>query len=111
MEIWSWCIVDKNAPSEVKDANRVSYLQSFSPAGITEEGDMENWGQATAASRGRVAKQFDYNYQLSIGHERRSEEFPGSLGPRVSEHNHRHFYTRWADLMAGRTWDEMGDSL
>ncbi len=111
MEIWSWCIVDKNAPPEVKDANRVSYLQSFSPAGITEEGDMENWGQATAASRGRTAKRLDYNYQLSIGHERYSEEFPGLLGPRVSEHNQRHFYTRWSDLMASRSWDEIGNSL
>jgi phenylpropionate dioxygenase-like ring-hydroxylating dioxygenase large terminal subunit len=111
MEIWSWRIVDKAAPPEVKNAARIQYLQSFSPGGITEEADGENWSQVTASARGHVARNFDFNYEMSLGHERVSEEFPGWLGPRVSEHNQRGFYRRWADLIAGKSWAEMGKSM
>jgi hypothetical protein len=48
------------------------------------------------------------NYQMGIGHDR----FDAGLGAwaserRISEHNHRRFYRRWAEMMAGKGWDEL----
>ncbi len=100
-EMWSWCLVDKEASPEVKDATRRYYYQTLSPAGMVEEGDMENWNMCTASSSGRVGRRYPFNYQLGVGHEGHSEEFPGSIGPRVSENNQRAFYRRWTELMSG----------
>ncbi len=107
MEVWSWCIVDKAAPAEIKNDTRVQCLQTFSPGGITEEADGENWSQVTASTRGHVARSYTFNYEMGLGHERVSEEFPGWLGPRVSEHNQRGFYRRWAEVMSGKSWSGM----
>jgi 3-phenylpropionate/trans-cinnamate dioxygenase alpha subunit len=107
MEIWSWCIVDKAAPPEVKNDVRLQCLQTFSPGGITEEADGENWSQVTASTRGQVARRYDFSYEMSLGHEKFSEEFPGWLGPRVSEHNQRGFYSRWAELLEADSWTDI----
>ncbi len=111
IEVWSWVIVDKAAPPEVKDTTRVQCLRSFSPGGITEEADGENWSQVTASTRGHVARGYTFNYQMSLGHEKSSEEFPGWLGPRISEHNQRGFYRRWAELISGRNWSQRSKGL
>jgi phenylpropionate dioxygenase-like ring-hydroxylating dioxygenase large terminal subunit len=107
IEIWSWCIVDKAAPPEVKEAMRINYLRTFSAAGTFEQDDGENWSQCTESSRGIIAQRYSLNYSLGQHQERTSEEFPGQLGPRVSEHNQRYFYGRWVDLMAGKSWAEL----
>ncbi len=103
-EVWAWCLVDKMAPPDVKDDLRTTYLQSFSPAGMLEQDDGENWNQCTSASSGTVAKRYPFNYQMGLGQERRSEEFPGQLGPRVGEVNQRAFYNMWRNMMTTPTW-------
>ncbi len=45
------------------------------------------------------------NNQMGIGHDR----YDDGLGAwaseaRISENNHRHFYARWAELMAAESW-------
>jgi hypothetical protein len=102
IEIWSWCLADKGAPPEIKDEMRLNYLRSFSMAGMLEQDDGENWEQVTSSAKGRVSRRHPYNYTLGLGHEPAHEEFPGMLGRRVSEHNQRYFYQRWAELMNGK---------
>ena len=43
MEIWAWTFVPREAPDEVKEAVRLDVLRTFSPSGMFEQDDAENW--------------------------------------------------------------------
>ena len=58
MEIYSWAFVDKNAPPEVREAIRIATIQSFSPSGVLEQDDMDNWQECTQTARGVVSKRY-----------------------------------------------------
>jgi 3-phenylpropionate/trans-cinnamate dioxygenase alpha subunit len=108
VEAWSWCIVDKEAPPEIKDIYRVWNLRGQSgPGGMLEQDDGENWNMCTESSFGRVARRYDFNYQLRLGQERFDEELPGTFVEGPGEANQRNIYGFWADLMAGKSWSEL----
>jgi 3-phenylpropionate/trans-cinnamate dioxygenase alpha subunit len=50
-EIWSWVLVDRDAPAAVKDYIRSYYTLTFGPAGTFEADDGENWEQVTEGAR------------------------------------------------------------
>ncbi|HEU0154554.1 MAG TPA: aromatic ring-hydroxylating dioxygenase subunit alpha [Stellaceae bacterium] len=107
-EIRSWVFCDKAAPAEVKEAVRLAAIRGFSPSGTFEQDDMDNWQECTQTCRGVVSRQMALNYQMGMGH----DGFDARLGAwaselRISEHNHRRFYRRWAELMAGKGWGEL----
>jgi phenylpropionate dioxygenase-like ring-hydroxylating dioxygenase large terminal subunit len=108
IEIWSWIYVDKAAPPEIKQAFRLAGVRSFSPSGTFEQDDMDNWQECTQTCRGVVSRRMPLNTQMGLGHDR----FDPDLGAwaseyRMSENNHRHFYRRWAQLMAATSWAEV----
>ncbi|HLQ32645.1 MAG TPA: aromatic ring-hydroxylating dioxygenase subunit alpha [Chloroflexota bacterium] len=98
-EVWSWCIVDKEAPPEVKDALRVHSLRRFSPGGTLEQDDSANWTQVSWSGRGVAARRVPLNYQMGLGHEGPHDDIPGRVGPWESDTNQRAFYRYWAELM------------
>jgi hypothetical protein len=92
----------------VKDFLRHYYIRYSGPSGLTEQDDMENWNYAHKASRGTIARQFPYNYEMGL--DRATHEFedhglklPGTISDvteaNASEHNQRGFYRRWRRLM------------
>ncbi len=106
IEIWSWTYVDQAAPPEVKEAVRLKSLRTFSPSGIYEQDDMENWEFCTRTARGVVSRRYPLNYQMGLGHEHYDEDARGwSSEFRMSESNHRWFYRRWTELMVGASVD------
>ena len=115
-EVWRWFLVDSSAPPEVKEFLRQYYIRYSGPGGLTEQDDMENWNYAHAASRGAIARRRAYNYQMGMGYavddfEDGGLRLPGTVldttKARAGEQNQRTFYTRWADFMAARDWDEL----
>ncbi len=106
-EVWSWCIVDKAAPAEIKEMLRLDYLSMFGMAGSYEQDDGENWDQATASSTGRVARHLPFNYQMGLGKEGYREDIPGWIGPKINENQQRAFLRRWGELMDARSWGEL----
>jgi hypothetical protein len=107
-EIWSWIFCDKAAPAEVKEAVRLAGLRGFSPSGTFEQDDMDNWQECTRTCRGVISRQMALNNQMGIGHDRYDEKLGAwASEQRISENNHRQFYRRWAELMAGRSWAEL----
>jgi hypothetical protein len=44
---------------------------------------------------------------MGMGCEHRREDWPGQISEGISEQNQRGFYKRWADLMAGKSWDAL----
>ena len=106
-EVWSWCLVEKTAPQEVKDAMRKLSVWGFSPAGIFEQDDMQNWQECTQTCRGVVARRYPMNLQLGLGHGGPSEELPGLVSESASETNQLYFYRHWAKVMSARDWGEI----
>jgi hypothetical protein len=61
MEIYSWLLVESDAPREFKDASRRAYILSFGPSGMLEQDDMENWrtiSRTAAGTESRAIPQF-----------------------------------------------------
>lgn len=109
-ELWTYHLVDRNAPQEVKDAIQAN-LQWFGPAGMTQSDDMENWHNLTLASKGPIAKHIPYNYQMRISeppiHGPTEFGLPGLMTPLLSDENHRRYYQRWAEMMDAETWADL----
>lgn len=108
IEVWAWAFVDKSAPAEIKDALRLAALRGFGPSGTFEQDDMDNWQGCTTSSQGVVARRYPVNMQMGLGHERFDEDLGAWASDyRFSESNHRHFYRRWAQVMAASSWSEI----
>jgi nitrite reductase/ring-hydroxylating ferredoxin subunit len=109
MELYSWCMVDKALPDELKQAVRQQYIFKQGPAGVIEQEDGENWTQCTSSSVGWRARQLEFNYQMGMGYEQSTSEqlggpLPGQMGGMWSEINQRGFYQRWLELMTSDGW-------
>lgn len=99
MEVWSYCLVDKEAPEDIKKQMQQGYVRRFGPSGMFEQDDGENWSQVSASSRSSLARTLEFNYQMGLGHERLHPELPGEIGNADAELTHRSFYKRWAEEM------------
>ena len=103
-ELWSWILVDKDAPPEVKDIHRKTLCRTFSPTGIFEQDDTEIWSTIQANGRGYLGRRQTASVQMGLGHELRGrlDEAPGAtLGEPMSEVAVRSYYRRWEQLMRG----------
>jgi 3-phenylpropionate/trans-cinnamate dioxygenase alpha subunit len=97
-EMWSYCIVDKDASQEVKDALRLHLTQTFGPAGNFEQDDVNNWEHCTTTARGAVARRYPQNIMAGLT-DAPEAEVGRKLGGRL-----RDLYTRWAVMMEARNW-------
>jgi phenylpropionate dioxygenase-like ring-hydroxylating dioxygenase large terminal subunit len=102
IEVWSWQLVDKNAPEWWKDASRHCYSRVFGAGGIFEQDDMENWSEITGAVRGPIARRLWLQYTLGLD-DRPSPTWPGPgegyLQRGFMEVAERVFYGHWQQLM------------
>jgi 3-phenylpropionate/trans-cinnamate dioxygenase alpha subunit len=69
-----FCIADKAAPPEVKEALKKSHARAFGPAGFLEQDDSENWVEVQKVLRGHKARQTDFCVQMGLGFEERRED-------------------------------------
>ena len=105
IEIWTYIYVDKAAPDSIKEAFRLSGVRSFGPSGVFEQDDMDTWQECSWAGRGAVTRRMLLNYQMGLGHEGFDPELQALVSDyRYSDSNHRQFYRRWSQLMAGDAW-------
>ena len=107
IEEWSWVLVDKDAPEEVKTRMRKLHTLRHGPSGIREEEDLNNWLDCTRTSSSFAARTYPQNLQLGLGHEDRDERFPGFASPGPNEVNQRFFYSRWAEMMNAPSWAQI----
>jgi phenylpropionate dioxygenase-like ring-hydroxylating dioxygenase large terminal subunit len=97
-EMWSFCIVDKDAPQEVKDEQRRHLTQTFGPAGNFEQDDVNNWQHCTATARGWIARRYPQNIQAGMT-DNPEAEIGRKIGVRL-----RGLYARWAAMMEAKDW-------
>ena len=107
IEIWGLTVVDADAPADVKEAYRLAVLRTFSPGGIFEQDDGENWIEIQRVLRGHKAKQERWNLQMGLGHHGPDESFPGMTNYVYGEEAARGFYQRWSRMVAGESWAEL----
>ncbi|HYQ38405.1 MAG TPA: aromatic ring-hydroxylating dioxygenase subunit alpha [Pseudomonas sp.] len=110
IELYTWVIVNKNAPQEVKDMWRRGAMMTFSPTGVFEMDDGENWEYCTKTSRGKVTRYQDLYVGLGMNTRIEDSELPGNVFKgQLNEANARAYYQRWKDLLQARSWAEVPD--
>jgi 3-phenylpropionate/trans-cinnamate dioxygenase alpha subunit len=97
-EMWSYCIVDKDAPQEVKDEQRRLLTQTFGPSGNFEQDDVNNWQHCTATGRGWIARRYPQNIQAGM-----TDSPDADIGRRIGARL-RGLYSRWAVMMESKDW-------
>jgi phenylpropionate dioxygenase-like ring-hydroxylating dioxygenase large terminal subunit len=108
MEIWSWAIVDKAAPEKIKERMRFVSQYRFSPAGVFEQDDMDNWIQVTGAAKSAIGRRFPANYQMVGAREEIANPgLPGRVRSRFSDNNQISLYMHWAKVLEAQTWTEI----
>ncbi|KWF30735.1 3-phenylpropionate/cinnamic acid dioxygenase subunit alpha [Burkholderia pseudomultivorans] len=108
VEVWAFCIADKDASDDVKAAFERSATRAFGPAGFLEQDDSENWVEVQKVLRGSRARKTQLCMEMGLGGERvRADGIPGITNYIFSETAARGMYRRWADLLLSESWDEV----
>ncbi len=100
VDVWSWQMIERDAPDEAIDFARDVLVRTFSPTGIFEQDDGEMWSMCTRTLNGPYRRRFPLNYQMGAGHAQRDGERPGELHEPPTEIGVFGFYERWRELMA-----------
>jgi ethylbenzene dioxygenase alpha subunit len=110
-ELHTWVLVNRRHPPEIKEAYRRGAMLTFSPSGLFEMDDGENWEQTTLVNAGVVTRRQKLWFGLGQGTRVAHDEFPGNVFQgQINDANQRAFYRRWAQLLVADTWaDVKGD--
>lgn len=100
-EIWSWFMVDREAPQAYKDFSRRAYVRTHGVSGTFDQDDLEVWTNITATARGVISRESTFNYVIGIGKDPdTSWPGPGTVYEAdYSEANQRAFYSAWLKQM------------
>ncbi len=104
-EIWSWCMVEKDAPEEFKQASYKAYLISFGTSGTLEQDDAENWSQITLPAKGTMASKLSLNYSMGDGLLEPMDDWPGpgnAYPLDFTEFAQRAFWKKWISTLEGK---------
>lgn len=108
-EVWSYVLVNKNDPPEIKAAWAAGCSEAFSAAGYLEQDDTENAMCASMGLRGWKSQQTRLSIGMGMGHAEPHKknpdhadgfDGPGNISFVYSEEGLRGFYRRWSELMA-----------
>jgi 3-phenylpropionate/trans-cinnamate dioxygenase alpha subunit len=109
-EMWSYFIVDKAAPPEVKEQYARQFETMYGPAGMVQKDDMENWFILTQYSKGTMTRHTLLNAQMNLTpplHGPSKFGMPGLWSKDYTDENTRRFYWRWAEMMDAKDWSEL----
>ena len=101
IDVYSWFLVEKQAPPRWRELSRQAFIISFGPSGMLAQDDTENWTQITRNARGPVAGRLGLSYEMGLGRQVRAD-FPGPgdvYEGKYSEINARAYYQRWVQLV------------
>ncbi|HEX6512160.1 MAG TPA: Rieske 2Fe-2S domain-containing protein [Chloroflexota bacterium] len=103
IEIYSWCLVEKNAPRWWQDLSKQAYVQTFGTSGIFEQDDTENWEAQTRNANAILVRGDEVTLNLRMGESREPlADFPGPgevYGLKYMEANAKAFYEQWLSYL------------
>lgn len=103
MEVWSWFLVEKDAPEEFKQASYDTYVRTFGVSGVLEQDDAEIWRLITRGTQGELCGGQDLNFEMGLGVIGEQPDWPGpgrALASGYAEQNQRAFWGRWLELLS-----------
>ena len=109
IEVWSWCLVEKDASEEFKRNSNRAYLSTFGASGTLEQDDAENWSGVTRVAAGEMSGQHYLNYGAGLEHVEAIPEGewpgPGTAYPKnYVDFAQRHFWQTYFDhLLDGQS--------
>lgn len=107
-EIHAWTLVPKGMPDDIKDRFRRGSMRTFSPSGLLEMDDGENWEHSTTANAGWVTRNQRLCYAMAPTGEAQLDGLPGTVTEgQLSDANQRLFYKRWAEMMDAESWSDI----
>jgi len=105
-ELRTWVLVNRSAPDEVKQAWKKGAMMTFSPAGVFEMDDGENWEGSTRSNAGVVTRRQKLHYGLGLDSRIEHPELPGQVfRGQINDANQRAFYRQWSRMMRVDGWD------
>jgi phenylpropionate dioxygenase-like ring-hydroxylating dioxygenase large terminal subunit len=108
-EVFSWFVVDRDAPDDFKSRSYAAYLRCFGSSGMFEQDDVENWTSITTTAAGSMAQQLLLNSRMGLLSDDTElvaplsrDQFagPGLARTGYSEYNQRQLLRRWADCLS-----------
>jgi phenylpropionate dioxygenase-like ring-hydroxylating dioxygenase large terminal subunit len=101
MQVWSWHLVERNAPDWWKELGRQMYVQTFGSSGMFDQDDTENWEAQTrnANTASHRREEVFLHYGMGLQSESLSDApGPGSVyDGKFSEAAGRTYYRTWLD--------------
>ncbi|MBC9734454.1 aromatic ring-hydroxylating oxygenase subunit alpha [Nocardioides marmotae] len=104
-EIWSWVLVEKEAPAEFKEKSMRAYTLTFGPAGTEEVDDAENFASMMRVMKGAGGRRI--NQILEMGTPEQMDDYvirdwpgPGTaISTSYSDAGNRRFHHLWNTAM------------
>lgn len=107
-EVWTFTVVDADAPDDIKAEYRKQTMRTFSAGGVFEQDDGENWVEIQRVLKGFKARSQPLNVQMGLGRWQTDvPNYPGRIGYVYGEEAARGFYTHWARTMSEPSWDTL----
>lgn len=111
IDLYTWTLVNKSMPQELKELYRKGTMLTFSPGGVFEMDDGENWEYATRINEGWVTRHQPLHYGLGLTSRVEDSDMPGHIyRGSLNDANQRHFYMRWAEFMEHDNWHALQSS-
>lgn len=108
IELHTWIIVNKDVPESLKQKYRVGIMKTFSPSGILEMDDGENWEYCTQSNQGVVTRRQKLHYGMGLDSDIDHPELQGNVHlNQINDANQRAFYHRWAEFMSAESWSDI----
>ncbi|WP_454830356.1 aromatic ring-hydroxylating oxygenase subunit alpha [Paraburkholderia xenovorans] len=100
IQVHTWTLVNRNAPDAVKEKYRRGVARTFSPSGLFEMDDGENWENCTQTNAGVVTRAQKLHYGLGMSSRIDHDELKGNVHLRkYNDANQRAFYRQWLKMM------------
>lgn len=112
MEVWSWFLVEKDAPEAFKQESYETYVRTFGTSGVFEQDDAETWRAITAGTQGRLNGSQMLNFEMGMGVLGSDDTWKGpgrALASGYAERNQREFWGRWLELISDSGSDDVGE--
>jgi PAH dioxygenase large subunit len=103
MEMWSWFLVEADAPDWFQELSYECYVRTFGISGVFEQDDTENWRNVTRGTKGPFSSQQTLNYEMGIDLKPdQTWPGPGAAYPTgYAEAAQRSFWSEWLRYMVG----------
>ncbi len=108
IEAFTWAIVEKDMPADLKEGITRVMHRTFGTAGMFEADDSDNMETMTHVNRGFVTRKGKMNSQMGLGGDRVDPDLPGVVGDSaIGETSYRGYYRFYQEILNAKTWDDV----